>query len=299
LGLAFLLFASIATAWSPVPIFGIEKIWQLWLIGFCFLLGSQLDEAALDRVFLGFAYGLCVSTFVGLIQFFGWAPVLTLNPGIPTGLFYSQTVFAEASVLVLLWALLRERWILVPPLLLNMVLAQSKGSWIALAIGLVAIIDNRRVWLATGAACAVGIVAAIFFLSGSAAPRLALWSLLLHNLFLFGHGPNALGSAIFVFNGTISVPEYAHNELLDFAYAYGIAAALPALLATGLALCVGVYRPVYLAFLTLTLYSFPLHAPLTAAIAALASGSLCSGWPVAWGNLNLRGLGLPYRYSSA
>jgi hypothetical protein len=128
---------------------------------------------------------------------------------------------------------------------------------------------------------------------------LIIWGAALHNLTWFGWGPGAFFSWLVPFRDTLLYPEYAHNDALQLAFEYGIAALLP----IGIFGCLltqkdGREWPVVVAFVVAGCYSMPLWVPVASFLACVAAGRVARDWALARRDrVNSRFYGVPRRRS--
>jgi hypothetical protein len=162
------------------------------------------------------------------------------------------------------------------PLIPGIVLAQSRGAWLALGIGVLALYF-RRTWLLT--IVAVAGIAFWLVASPSDAERLWFWTAAYNELSLLGRGAGSFASQLY-FNGATPVyPEYVHNDALQLVYEYGIAAAVPIVIFAFVLLRTKEREwPVVLVFATMGLYSFPLFMAITSFVGLLATGRIVRSW---------------------
>lgn len=289
LGFTFLAYALASLIHAAHPSYAIDALWQLGGLTFAFILGSQ--QRSLDPILKGLAVGLGLSSAVAVTQALGYAPVLSLS-AVPSGLFFNPIILSEASALVLIWLIARRYWLYLPLAALGIPLSHARGGAVALAATL-SVYLIRRHWLWAIPVCALGAVAAyhtIAFPTLDDGVRMGLWLATLSHLSLFGSGPGAMTSVAIVADGSLYFPEFAHNELLDFAFQYGLGL-LPAL-ALALAILDNTdadeWYPLF-AFCILAAFSFPLHSPVLGFIGLTIAGYLSRDWTLAGSNLYRRG----------
>ena len=273
LGIALVGYALTSLAWNTDPYGGVYGLWLLCILALCFWLGSTLQS--LKQIYAGLAIGGAVSSVVGVLQAVGYQIVPTNLPT-SSGIYFNTV--AQGSILALLIvALLTERmYFYVVPLIPGLVLAQSRGAWLALMIG-VAALFVRRTWILIPAimVCA----GAMWFASPSDALRLKYWLIAWNELSFFGNGVGSFASQIYNDNGRVLYPEFVHNDVLQLAYEFGIAALLPAaIFAFALSRTQSREWPVLMAFVTMSFYSFPLWMPITAFIGTLVAGRIVRSW---------------------
>lgn len=272
-GLAFLAYAAVRLWYAPIIADGVFGLWLVCIMGLSFWLGSTLKN--LRSLYAGLAIGASVSSVVAVFQYFGYAVLPSI--GAPAGL-YVNGVASGAIGCLLVIALVSERmWLWVPLLIPGIVLSGSRGAWIALAIGL-ASMYVRGIWILL----ALG-TATTFFLTYPLAPsdalRMSIWSSAVDQLTWLGWGPGAFSSWLLYRDGSTFYPEYAHNDALQLAFEYGLAAILPiSVFAFVLRRTAEREWPVIVAFAVLGCYSMPLWMPIASFLACVAAGRVVGGW---------------------
>lgn len=286
------LFVAYAVARFCYPLPTYDGLFGLWLVVIMALgvwFGSTLATAR--DLYAGLAIGGAVSSAVAVAQYFGMNVVgvayneATRLPGLYVNPVQQGTVLA-----LLIVALLSERmWFWVLPLLPGFFLANSRGAFLALVIGVLGLYV-RRLWLFA----IIGVAGLSYYmltpLSGSDAERFAIWSAAWANLTWFGWGPGSFYTLVLNDNTHVWFPEYAHNDALQLMFEYGVGAALPSLV-FGFAICRTETRewPVVLAFLVAGCYSMPLYMPLASFIALVAVGRVLRGHDLVFVNRGSRG----------
>lgn len=293
-GAAFLGWALLSLAWTPVLPMAVSELMKLLLIAGCFLIGAELDDPR--PLYLGVACGVAVSGVLAALRVAGVEIIPEFAP--PAGLFVNRNYLAEIGVVALILAV-SEGWaLLVPPLLCAALLPHSRGSLLALGL-VVLLVCWRRARTATLiVALSFGMVGAIAAgtspalrdllvdrvsvgQSSSLDTRLELWRVTAAHTTLFGHG---VGSFMPLYpswtphsNLIDNRPAQAHNEILHEASELGLPGI--ALLVAFFGLCLGGggrrWRGEHLALvaiLAIGLFSFPLHIPAVAAVAGIVAG---------------------------
>lgn len=334
IGLAFLGYAALSLLCTPFPLDGCYELGILAIVAGSFCLGSSLERC--DLVFVGAALGLVPSLIVAVMQWIGrgkcfestdaicgafttWYEahaVLQLTPE-PSGLFVNANLMGEASSLVFVGAIagLRggraDRWVMVlaTASALCLILSHHRTSMIALATaGMTWGAEKRfhkekQLWLA--ALCAplllLFLCGIIFFTDiPTVHERIGIWRSTVSGLTFFGHGAGSFRNLIplYFLSESEGGLDYAHNDLLQLAFNYGIAALLPAAL-FGLLIISSTspMRYVLLVFGIQSLAEFPLYMPVTGFLAALAAGHCSRDWAYCGWRDVLRGGTLFGRFS--
>lgn len=270
-GLLFVAYAAVRLAYSPVPYFSVFGMWLVVIMASCAWFGTTLENTR--ELYAGLAVGAAASSFVAVLQYFGFA-IVPMTSANPAGL-YVNSVQQGAVLALIVVALISERmWFWVLPALPGIWLAHSRGAWLALAVGLLACYV-RRAWVFAIVA-AVGLAYLLSPLSSSDTERLFIWRSIWDNLTWFGWGPGVLYSILLPREGAAPFfPEYAHNDGLQLLFEYGVGALLPFAI-FGYA----TYRmdarewPVVVAFVAAGCYSMPLYMPVTSFLALIAVGHI-------------------------
>ena len=293
LGLSAIAFAFLSLAWAPLPTFAIYTLWLQFCLGLIYILGVKLPS--LEAIRKGLALGLSVSSLLCIVQYLGWNPVLQYDPTQPSGLLFNPSIAGAAFGLAVLWLALHRNWRYIPALLPGLALNHTRTVWAMLAAtALVWIARNVRYgWL--GLCAAIAAVAwYLFHVSPHDSTRVQLWTVIYEHLYWFGHGPGILNYITVRLGDLMARPEYAHNEYLDFIAQYGIGAAPIFVLA---AIPLLAWRNpdwyVYVAFLSLALFSYPLRSVPVAVIGLILAGHLSRDWAVVRANLDRCRLVLP------
>lgn len=281
---SFFLYAALSFFWSINHLDAIYGLWILALIAGCFCLGAELPS--LRAITRGLAIGFGASSAISVVQWLGHAPVLVALG--PAGLAYNTMLHGSILALIIVALAIERDWFFIPALIPGLVLANSRGAYTAVALGLV--LTHIRSPIILALAAAVGAYIATLNLGTSDAERIDIWHAAWTHLTLFGHGPGSFLSLWLQASPTIiKVPEYAHNDALQLAFEYGIFACIP-LSVAGLLLIQYDARewPLFAAFIFLGLFSFPLYAPITSVIGALAAGRIARDWAVVRRRLGIR-----------
>lgn len=260
---AFFLYACLSSLWAPDWTNSVWRLWEFACIGLAMWLGASLKF--LRGIVIGLALGLTVSSLLSVVQKLGFQPVLWLNTDGQAGLFYNQ-VFQGMTIALVILLLIRERlWLFIPLLLPGLYLSNSRGAWFALGVGLM--LEVFRSWQLLLLACGAVFTYLTFGLSSAEHERVQIIVGAVTNLSLFGNGA---GSFLDLWIGP-KRPEFAHNDILQLIFEFGIFAAIP----VGLLCWTGRMAVAPLgAFIFLGFFTFPLFTPLPAIIFGLLAGHL-------------------------
>lgn len=291
IGVLFILYAAARIPFSPLPDAGVFGVWLLVIMGLCVWLGTT--ATSLRDLYAGLAVGASVSSAIAVAQFFGFDTVAT-GPYVASAVpgLYVNSVQQGAVLAVLIVALVSERmWLWVPALVPGLVLAGSRGAWVALAVGLLAC-RVRRLWV-FGLVGAVGAFYLLSPLSSSDQLRVFIWRTAWDNLSLFGFGPGMFYALVMQRGGESFYPEHAHNDALQLVFEYGIAAVLPfVILAAALRRTAAAEWPTVVAFVAAGCYSMALYIPLVSFLALASVGRILRTYGMArshssYGRLNV------------
>jgi hypothetical protein len=290
LAIAFLTYAGTSLAWVDNPDTALSTLWQYALMAGAFYAGTQTPD--LRRATIGLALGFGVSSLLCIPQALGLDWIVEYIPCRPSGLMFNPIILGEGCAITMLLCLSYRLWWLVGLLIPGLLLSQSRGAFLALAIGLVLTYCRPQrgtlwslapIWTTCSFSSAVTHDEANDF-------RWMIWRVLYHFLDFWGHGAGSVEAVIIRFRDQLYSPGYAHNEFLDLAYQYGVGA-LPAV-SILLAPALNARRlewPSYVAFLTCCLFSFPLHCPPLAFLGMVVAGHLARDWSFACMRKQLRG----------
>ena len=282
--LAWLGVTTITALWASNSGLAWAEVLAIGLLTMAFWIGQD----SMDLAMSGAAWGLGLSSVLVLLHLLGHTPL----PGSvqPAGLFSNKNFLGEASAMVLVWALWRQRWVLAILVLPSVALISTREAFLGLGLAGVAWLHGKRPWLGQ-LAFGIGFALACTWNSESLQLRFVWWGEALSHLAWLGHGPGSFWPLFPEFNHTYALsgsllerPEYPHNELVGLAFGLGLWAIVPvaflALLAFGRDKILLVVPAVA------CLLAFPLHVPGSLLLVGLLAGH-CSG--------GLPGIGRPSR----
>ncbi len=271
-GSALLGWAVLSVAWSPVPLYSLNGLWQTVVLpAVCFCLGSQSSN--LRPLFIGAGLGMVASSAVAIAQLAGWVDWPTIN--IPSGLFLNKNFMAEAAALVLIWLIAERVWWLAVPVMPAIALAGARGALLALGVGLALELWRRPSWLIGGlmvADMALFGAGMVHHTTASTTERMDIWANASNGIGVFGSGIGSYGftSGQLLADGH---PMHAHNDYLELVYELGmVGLGLAAVFAWQLRGPLTSARLVLIVFAVEACFAFPAHLPVTVALAALAAG---------------------------
>jgi hypothetical protein len=277
LGLLLLGWAALSMLWTASLYDGADALWKLLLLAGLFVAGG--GQSSLRPAFVGLGAGIAVNSAVAIAQWYGWQGVFTIDAS-PAGLFANKNHLAEAAALALVGLVGYRVWWLVPPVLPSLLLTNGRAA-VAGVLAAATLWLWPRSRLTVLALVGAGLAYCIAHLGDqSISDRFNIWRDTAAGLTLFGNGAGSFFTEYpahaFYKDLLISRPAHAHNDYLELLFDLGPGVAVYLAL-LGAALCAPrpIERAVLLAFMTEACFAFPLHLPVTAAVAALAAGHLC------------------------
>lgn len=298
-GTSLLAYAALSLFWTTSLPDGLNAFWHLSLLAGLGVIGARL--ASLDRIFLGAALGMGVTSGIIVLEVFGIDLVRQLTQVRP-GLFFNPNIVTESATLVFIACFAsRQYWASLLPLP-ALLLTHSRGGVLALVVAMMVWLWRRSpMWTAFVAGVIFfGVLAVslrdnvvpdgeqfragIAFNSQSARDRINIWRDTIWGLTWRGTGigsfrvefPRAPYKADVAIKGRT---DHAHNDFLEVAYELGVVGIVCFILLLGSVLR-GTDEPsrlVLVAFIAEATVQFPLYMPVTGALAALCVGHLASG----------------------
>jgi hypothetical protein len=258
--------------YAHIPARALTGAWFILLLAVAFALGAA---TSIRPLFRGLAVGLSLSSLVAVGQWFGWGPLVY---NLPAGLLYNSAIQAVAIALVIV-SLDRADWRYIPAMIPGLLLAQSRGGYLVLAVGLA----GQLGWLAAVLVLLAAAAASVTVMGSSDLDRIMIWSVAWHDLQWSGHGPGSFANVLFQASDGLHYPGHVHNDYLQLVYELGIWAA-PAYLiyAAVLVRTESPYWPAFAGFAAAGVFFFPLYTPVTAIMGVVLAGHiLCGHYQVA------------------
>lgn len=294
LGAVFLSYAALSLLWSP---HGMLELMQLLALASVFVWGSTLKD--LKNVTIGLSIGLAFSSVLAIFQFFG-INIVYSGTIRPSGLFFNSNIFAEISGMLLLLILINKLWWYIPvavpglmvssrAVILGLGVSLAMLVWAKSKIASISILISSW-FIAYFITFPTTIVTSAITNTASAIQRLYVWQDMLAGFTLFGNG---IGSFIYKFpeynrhvDSSVTIVEYAHNDLLQLIFELGIGA-IPLMIAVALLLKVqNEYRSAFVFFIIIGIFGFPLHMPITLFMVALVAAQLAKSSLGSWIAIN-------------
>lgn len=279
-GLLFVVYATASMLYSPVRDASTLGLWLVVIMGLSVWFGTTLESTR--ELYAGLAVGAGVSSFVAVLQYFGFQVLPAVSTAY-AGLYVNSVQQGLVLALIVVALVSQRMWLWALPLAPGLWLAQSRGAWLALAIGLLACYV-RRLWV-FGIVGAAGAVYLFSPLSLSDTERLFIWQSAWDKLTLFGYGPGIFYAMVLTTkDGAYLFPEYAHNDALQLLFEYGVGAVLPfAVIGYAISRTEAVEWPVIVAFVAAGCYSMPLFMPIASFLGLVAVGRVLRAYGLARG----------------
>lgn len=274
---AVLAWALFTQLWARDPVNGWGVLWHYGIFAAAALVRPS------QALWFGLALGLATQLPLIVAQALGWEGLAQVAA--PAGLFINKNMMGEAMTLGLIWALGQRQWWLAGALALCVGLSQERNAW--LCLGLLAVVwlwQQRKRSLALALALA-GALVGLAFNPSSLMSRWAFWHGAWAGRSWLGQGAGAFYSWFPLAGVPYPLfrdrPLWPHNEVVDVIFQFGLGAGLWLALALWVWQAPGPQWAKYLlaAFGLLSLFAFPLHSPVTLALAAFAFGELGSAGP--------------------
>lgn len=287
LGMLFLSYSALSLLWSP---HGMLELMQLLALASVFVWGSTLKD--LKSVTKGLSIGLAFSSVLAIFQFLGFNEFVYSGTVRPSGLFFNSNIFAEISGMVLLLILINKLWWYIPVALPGLMVS-SRAVILGLGVSLAMLTWSKSKILSFVILISSWLIAYFITFSNvlninpatigsnstvSIFQRLYVWEDMLAGFTIFGNG---IGSFVFKFpeynkhiDGSVTLVEYAHNDLLQLIFELGIGS-IPLMFIVALLLMVkNDYKSAFIFFIVIGIFGFPLHMPITAFMFALVAAQL-------------------------
>ena len=273
-GFAFICYATISLVWTEILNIAWFHLLQLMVLGLVFVIGQNIKD--LTAIFKGLALGLGVSAVVCLFQWYGFHSIYSLS-NTPAGLFINPNIFSEVSAIILVGLVVLKLYWWIPVTLPGLIIVHSRAAYVGLGVGLFfAVWKYNRYY----AMILVGLILVIGafgnFNLASVKERFDLWADTIQGFKFFGNGVGSY-EALFPYYAThidteLARPRYAHNDLLQIIFEFGIGSILLLVAAFNV---FKTRKPEVVIILTIgaiSLFTYPLHIPVPAFIAFLVAG---------------------------
>lgn len=277
---SILTYAAASTLWAEVHLDAQLGLFRALLLAAAFCVGATCGEETFDRTLLLMSVGVATTLPLVILQVMGYTGIPQTAP--PAGLFLNKNVLAESAALLLVYSAYMRRYLLAALLLVIVILAKEKAAFVGLIIVTIVALypRHRKIALALLGLCAIGV--ALLIDTPSAQDRLDIWTDTLRGVTFLGNGIGsfyAMFPAEAISSNVIAIrPEQAHNDFLQVLFELGAPGTIliAALAAAAFRKDLSPERLLLVFVLASGAFAFPMHMPLTAFVAALAAGRLCS-----------------------
>ena len=259
-------YAVLSIMWTPDRLTGLNETFHLLIFVAAVILGATLPS--IYPVMRALAWGAGVSAVFCLLQMMGFSPVDQFAA--PAGLLFNRLVAAEFAAVIFAWTVIDRRFSLMSGPLFMLAVCGSRVAIIAAVVGIISV--RPRWFLLTTLAGTLTIAAGWFLFVGktlSALTRFDIWMATISNFSFWGNG---IGS----FQAAYPRWEYAHSDLLQAVYEFGIGALLLVAFFTVVSIRTRppALRAAFVCLMVECAVAFPLHLPLSTFMAGLLSGAL-------------------------
>ena len=292
-GLAVLAWSAISLWWVPDRWDGLYGLWIAAIWALSFWLGTTITSPT--RLWQGLAAGLYVSSFIAILQHFGYNPVVQAGDA-PAGLLFNSTLLGACCALVLIALWTQRQWYWMPGLLPGLYLAHSRGAYLVLLLVVVA----RYSWKLSLLLLLVGAFFLTYWIGqtegNSDALRLVIFGATYRATNWLGNGIGSFNSFYVILNGSLLYPGRAHNDYLQLWFELGVGSIpILAMYLLNLRDTRSDHWPIFLAFAILGLFYFPLWAPISALVGCVTAGIMFADRHQSWVLSAYRGQrGLPW-----
>ena len=300
-GFAFICYAALSLLWTETFTLSIFNFLQYSILGIIFIIGQNIKD--LKPIFKGIALGVGLSSIAAIFQYFGYHEIATLNNS-SAGLFINPNIYSELSALLLIGLLVLNLWYWIPVTLTGLILVHSRTALLALAVGLFLWGWRLNKYLALGLSILILALGIIFywdhFSFTSISERFNIWKDTIAGFDLFGNG---VGSYEIVFpkyathiNTELGRPRYAHNDLLNIIYEFGLGCIFLILMFKNIKLKNEIVI-LFTAF-AISMFNYAMHIPATAFITFLVAGYLSDNFHTVFDIRNSSGSNLFKRFNT-
>jgi len=290
LGFIFIIYAALSLSWTEILNIAWFHFLQLVVLGCVFIIGQNLTEKQLQIIFKGLALGLGISAVVTIAQKLGYNLGIYSIGYLPAGLFINPNILSEVSALILVSLIVFKLWWWIPVTLPGLILVQSRAAFVALGMGLLITAWKYNKYLAFGLIILVGLMGSYFYWGRfslvSFQERIDIWKDTIQGFKFFGNGVGSY-EALFPYYAThvnteIARPRYAHNDLLNLIFEFGVASFLFLMVLFNAFRSNKPETAILFTVCIISLFTYPLHIPTPAFIAFLVAGYLTADTSYNW-----------------
>lgn len=271
LGLVFLILASLSLAWTENLNVGVFYLFQLYALGAVFYIGSATTN--LNWIVHGLGFGLAVNSVTAIFQYFNVYYVYTNQDDI-AGLLVNKNIYCELSAILFIIFVLFKFWWWIPVTLPGLILIHSRAAMLALGLFFVSYLYklNKRLTIVGG--IVLTLLATVFYWNKfnilSIQERFGLWTDTIRGLKPFGNGVGSYEilypKFAFSVDTLLARPKFAHNDLLQAAFEFGILIIPLVMLIYNVITIKSKYQLALWSILVISLFTYPFHTPASAFI---------------------------------
>lgn len=297
LGFLFLLYAALSFVWTANLNIALMFFLQFVALSLVFCIGSSIKN--IKWFLVGLGIGLLPSDIIATIQYFYHYPVVFTLPLHTAGLFINQNMFCEASAVLFVTLLIFEFWWILPLTLPGLIYVHSRAAIIGVIVGTELYLFKKNklyFYIFNGFLMLCFLVTFRNFTFSSVIERFNIWLDVLNGFNIFGNGVGSF-EITYPFYAThidtaLARPKFAHNDLLQLMYEYGIGFVFFAIFVFSILKVRKNENIILVSILTISLFSFPLHIPVIAFIWFLVAGFVSRDMPSIWNIRDSGGLHL-------
>lgn len=278
-GLLFLVYAFLSLLWTFNLSIAYFFLLQLFVLAAVFYVGSTVKD--LKPIVIGLTVGLGVSDLVGIGQYLGYNQVFSIT-NVVAGLFVNRNIFCEASVVILLCLVALKLWYWIPLTLPAIIHIHSRAAILGLFIGITVWGWKRNKLYTVISASALLFVGLAYYRNSdilSINERYQVWADTFRGLSILGNGIGTYEVLypLFAINidTYITRPKFAHNDLLQLAFEFGVGITFLILMALNVLKVKDRDESIILYGIgTISMFAYPFHVPMLAFIGLLVAGYL-------------------------
>lgn len=282
IGSLFLLYVCVSLSWSLNFHIAFFILLQVLLTGMIFCLGSAIKD--LTDILKGVALGLAVSAVICILQWYKLDALSYTNYGYPAGLFVNPNLLCEFSAVMLVSLIVFKLWWWIPVTLPGLFIVHSRAALLGLFVCFLIWLWRFKFLFTLVVLLGIAFAACSYsmddlnFKSTSIIERLDMWADTIRGLSLLGHG---VGSFEIMFpkyavnvDAAQTILKYAHNDLLQLFFEFGIAALIPLVLFFQIVKIKNDQKYILYTIGIISLFSYPLHVPVIMFIGFLVAGNI-------------------------
>lgn len=276
IGLLFLVWSTLSLLWTSNVYDGLDDLIHFTIIAEAFLVGACLTD--LKQLFIGLGISICASSAFVLL-------------GVSEALYVNFNILAETALIVIVGLWVYKQYWLIIGLLPSLAWSYSRAAILIATIMFFGWLWKKSRFISLLVLLAFVILLFVGVYYGeeigslrfryrfdTVQERLILWRDTILGLNWLGHGIGSYYSTFpffSTFDTLVARPKYAHNDLLQIIFELGVAGALLIITFCWQVLkSQQIERYVFVAFIGISCFSFPLYLPVTAFVAAVVCGHI-------------------------